>query len=330
MAWLRTPSRLVQNPRSGSSFFFQVYIPKDLTHHFDDSKSFRISLQSGIKAHSSRLSRYLSATVDTLFLEIRSGMRSLTIADIKEILRIEIKKSILHSHHVHLGTNEFSDEAVNESLNHQRIRKSNLQNTLQQKLKEYESKIDGTLEEILSSKEIEIHRDSVDYKQLRRNFIRIHNLRLKWIEDLLKKKSRKDTDFEAEAEEVVGMKLYANQQSENKENIIAVSTLKNKKKQGLKSEKSFREIVEEYFNWKKLEGTASGAIYEKRRVIEDFIEVSKVEYIFEITKELIREYIQIESKLPLHRSKNPRFRDKISRRNFVDGRCRRAGCQEHQ
>ena len=37
-------------------------------------------------------------------------MRSLTIADIKEILRIEIRKSILHSHHVHPGTNEFSEE----------------------------------------------------------------------------------------------------------------------------------------------------------------------------------------------------------------------------
>lgn len=80
MAWLRTPSRLVQNPRSGSSFFFQVYIPKDLTQHLDKIKSFRISLQSGTKAHSSRLSRNLSATVDTLFNEIRSGMRLLTIS----------------------------------------------------------------------------------------------------------------------------------------------------------------------------------------------------------------------------------------------------------
>ena len=142
MAWLRTPSRLVQNPRSGSSFFFQVYIPKDLTQHFDEIKSFRISLQSGTKAHSSRLSRNLSAKVDTLFNEIRSGMRSLTIADIKEILRIEIRKSILHSRHVHLGTNEFSEESVQESLKHQRTRKENLKSTLRQNLKEYESRID--------------------------------------------------------------------------------------------------------------------------------------------------------------------------------------------
>ena len=212
MAWLRTPSRLVQNPRSGSSFFFQVYIPKDLTHHFDDIKSFRISLQSGTKAHSSRLSRNLSATVDTLFNEIRSGMHSLTIADIKEILRIEIRKSILHSRHVHLGTNEFSEESVQESLKHQRSRKKNLKSTLQQNLKEYESRIDQTLEAILSSKEIEIHRNSVDYKQLRRNFVRIHNLRLKWIEDLLENKGSKDSDLEAEAGTLVEMDLYEREQ----------------------------------------------------------------------------------------------------------------------
>ena len=126
MAWLRIPSRLVKNPRSGSSFFFQVYIPKDLIHQFDGIKSFRISLQSGTKAHSNRLSKNLSEIVDTLFNEIRAGMRSLNVEDIKEILRIEIRKSILHSHHVHLGTNEFSDESVNESLKYQRTRKEKL------------------------------------------------------------------------------------------------------------------------------------------------------------------------------------------------------------
>ncbi len=145
----------------------------------------RISLQSGIPSQSKRLCRSLSKTLENIFNEIRSGMRSLTIADIKEILRIEIRKSILHSHHVHPGTNEFSEDSVQESLRHQRTRKENLKSTLRQNLKEYESRIDQTLEAIFSSKEIELHRDSVDYKQLRRNFVRIHNLRLKWSENLL-------------------------------------------------------------------------------------------------------------------------------------------------
>ena len=174
----------------------------------------RISLQSGIPSQSKRLCRSLSNTLENIFNEIRSGMRSLTIADIKEVLRIEIRKSILHSRHVHLGTNEFSEESVQESLKHQRNRKENLKSTLQQNLKEYESRIDQTLEAILSGKEIELHRDSVDYKQLRRNFVRIHNLRLKWIEDLLENKGRKDSDFEAEAETLLGIEFYGRNDGE--------------------------------------------------------------------------------------------------------------------
>ena len=37
-------------------------------------------------------------------------MKSLEIEDIKEILRIEIRKQILHAHHVDLGTNKWDDD----------------------------------------------------------------------------------------------------------------------------------------------------------------------------------------------------------------------------
>ena len=41
-----------------------------------------------------------------LFAEIRAGMKSLTIEDIKKILRLEIRKQILWAHHVDEGTSE--------------------------------------------------------------------------------------------------------------------------------------------------------------------------------------------------------------------------------
>ena len=238
-------------------------------------------------------------------------MRSLTVEDIKEILRIEIRKSILHANHVHLGTNEFSQKEVIRSQEIQQTRQQNLKHTLEEDLKNYESKIEQTLDEILVSKEIEANKSSVDYKKLKRNFIRIHDLRMKWIQELLSKNGRSDSDFEKEAESVVGMHLYDEKQSSVEEPVFVPESKSQKKVQEKhESEKSFREIVEEYFNWKELEGTASGSLYEKRKVIEDFIEVSKVEMISDVTKDRIRNYIQIESKLPLHRSKNPRFRDK--------------------
>ena len=135
-------------------------------------------------------------------------MRSLTVEDIKEILRIEIRKSILHANHVHLGTNEFSQKEVIRSQEIQQTRQQNLKHTLEEDLKNYESKIEQTLDEILVSKEIEANKSSVDYKKLKRNFIRIHDLRMKWIQELLSKNGRSDSDFEKEAESVVGMHLY--------------------------------------------------------------------------------------------------------------------------
>ncbi len=131
-------------------------------------------------------------------------MRSLTVEDIKEILRIEIRKSILHANHVHLGTNEFSQKEVIRSQGIQQTRQQNLKHTLEEDLKNYESKIEQTLDEILVSKEIEANKSSVDYKKLKRNFIRIHDLRMKWIQELLSKNGRSDSTLKRKQNLLLG------------------------------------------------------------------------------------------------------------------------------
>ena len=40
-------------------------------------------------------------------------MKELSIEDIKEILRTEIRKQILHAHHVYEGTNRWEEEVAN-------------------------------------------------------------------------------------------------------------------------------------------------------------------------------------------------------------------------
>ena len=44
------------------------------------------------------------------------GIKSLSVDDIREILKVEVRKSILHSHLVHLGTNKYDPEKVEGSL----------------------------------------------------------------------------------------------------------------------------------------------------------------------------------------------------------------------
>ena len=43
-------------------------------------------------------------------------MKNITLKDVKEILRIEVRKSLLHIHHFKYGTDVFSKDKLNESI----------------------------------------------------------------------------------------------------------------------------------------------------------------------------------------------------------------------
>ena len=83
-------------------------IPSDLRDHFGGRKQFKISLKCSLNSSSTKIIKSLNKTLSKLYDQIRQGMKELTLDDIKEILRIEIRKQILHANHVNLGTNKFS------------------------------------------------------------------------------------------------------------------------------------------------------------------------------------------------------------------------------
>jgi len=76
-----------------------------------------------------------------IFEEIRLGMKLLEIDDIKEILRIEIRKQILHTHHMFEGTNRWSESGFKNSLKSVRIKESNLKETLESDLEHIKLKL---------------------------------------------------------------------------------------------------------------------------------------------------------------------------------------------
>ena len=82
---LMNSPHLLSLPKSGNTFYFRGYIPTDLIEYFGGVKEFRISLKCAIKSRSIRTSKILEKTVSRIFEEIRQGMKSLEIDDIKEI-----------------------------------------------------------------------------------------------------------------------------------------------------------------------------------------------------------------------------------------------------
>jgi integrase len=125
---------------------------------------------------------------------------------------------------------------------------------------------------------------------------------LKWIENLLENKGTKDSDFEAEAENLLGIDLY-----EREEKVVQTP---NRSIQSVSGANCVLETIESYLNWKRLEKTAERTIWEKKAVIEEFFEITELEFMEQVSKEVIRNYITIQSKLPLNRKKNPKYRNK--------------------
>ena len=175
---------LITFPNSGNTYYFRSRIPTDLIKHFDGCKEIRLSLKCAIKSRAIRTTKILEQTVLGLYENIRQGMKSLDIDDIKEILRIEIRKQILHTHHMFEGTNRWSESGVENSLKSIRLKESNLQETLDSDLRNYQGEVDSKLEGILKSLDIKVEKDSINFKKLRNKFIDLYLLRYDWIKEL--------------------------------------------------------------------------------------------------------------------------------------------------
>ena len=97
-------------------FHFRSKIPLDLIPTFSGRKEFQISLRNVSNKETILVSVLLQSLTENIFSDIRSGMKKLSLEDVKEILRVEVRKSILHSKQVHLGANKYDPEKLEDSL----------------------------------------------------------------------------------------------------------------------------------------------------------------------------------------------------------------------
>ena len=81
-------------------------------------------------------------------------------------------------------------------------------------IKNYEKELDNKLEGILTSLDIEIETNSINYKNLRRQFIQLYLLRYDWIRTLIKETGQIDeNDFRREVDNKLGMGLFPDLQT---------------------------------------------------------------------------------------------------------------------
>ena len=97
-------------------FLFRCIVPKDLISVLGQNE-FRVSLGNSLYSHSKIISTNLYNLCQFIFREVREGyMKDITLEDVKNILRIEVRKSLLHIHHYQYGTNVFSKDKLKDSI----------------------------------------------------------------------------------------------------------------------------------------------------------------------------------------------------------------------
>ena len=91
-----------RSSKSNRSHLLRTTIPKDLVETFGGRTRFHISLKDVRNKDIHFVSIFFKSFTKELFNDIRMGMRKLSVDDVREILKVEVRKSILHSHQVNL------------------------------------------------------------------------------------------------------------------------------------------------------------------------------------------------------------------------------------
>mgnify|MGYP000049987800 CR=1 FL=1 len=290
-------------------FHFRGCVPQDLISIFGGRKQFQISLKNVRNGETLLVSTSLITLTEQLFDDIRKGMKTLSLEDIKEILKVEVRKSILHSHRVRLGTNKYDPKKVEDSLVSVSSREEKMKQKLKDDLKTYERMLDEKLEKILTSLDIEFDNNSINYLQLRTHFIDLYLLRFDFIRSLIKETGRTDDDFRREVEENLKLELFPELQEQSTTQIPTVSNPSQVKEQLSTHQSTPLSVgIENYIDEKGSIRTRS--VKEVKHSLNHLIEEWGDIPIGSITREMTTNFKGHIRKLPRNRKKNPKYRDK--------------------
>ena len=297
--------------KSDSPFLFRSIIPKDLVEYFNGRTRFHISLKNVTNKETKFVSVFLKSLVKNLYNEIRMG-KNLSLEDVKEILKVEVRKSILHSHRVHLGTNKYDPEMMEDSLKSVSTREEKMKQKLKDDLKTYEGILDVKLEKILVSLDIEYDNNSINYLRLRRHFIDVYLLRFEFIRNLINETGRTDDDFRREVEQKLKVELFP----ELKEELTPVlesdipEPIQPYQVQQTLTKHQLTPIsvgIENYVDEKgKIRNRSVSEIRHSLSImIEDWGDIP----IGSVTREMTTNFKNNLRKIPINRKSNPKYRD---------------------
>jgi len=304
-------------------WYFHCIIPKDLRDILGKSV-IRISLKNSDYCCSKNIAHTLYFLTQTIFKEFRIGkMKDITLEDVKDILRIEVKKSLLHIHHYEYGTNVFDEEKLNESISKAYKEEEKLRDKLQKDYRGTLGLIESEIDKILISQKIIPDKFNIEYKGLVRRWIELKLKRQDWKKELLNKSGKNDDDFRKEIEKEWSLGLWANDDvrltpiiegdniPEPREPYLTQSNSIEVKYNKVESSPSplFSEVILKHLELMERNKRRGQTIKETEQTYEDVIELIGDKPISEYTNTDGRDYRTSIISLPKNRKKMKQYRD---------------------
>ena len=253
-------------------------------------------------------------------------MQNITLEDVKNILRIEVRKSLMHIHHYEYGTNVYDDKKLNESISRTDENEEKLRDRLEKDYKGTIELIEREVDKILITQNLEPNKRNVEYKGLVRRWIDLKLIRQNWKRDVLNESGKTDDDFRNELEDKWKLGLWENGEDkklnlspvienyapEPIEPYIVQPKSIEQKYNKVKSSPSplFSKVFPEFLENMKTNKRRTGTIGASADAFKQLIELIGDKPIGDYNNVDAREYRNALSKLPSNRTKNPKYRDK--------------------
>ena len=294
---------------------FRCIIPKDLEDRFS-TREFRVSLRSSLYSQCKVVSTNLHNISQHLFREFRQGkMKDITLEDVKNILRIEVRKSLLYIHHYEYGTNVYDEDKLNESLSKidneeekikDGLKKNNYKDTIEL--------IGNEIDKILITQDLEPNKNNIEYKGLVRRWIDLKLIRQNWKRDLLTNSGKTDEDFRNELDEKWKLGLFGEEY--NKEGVVKKFedyeepiTKEVKSKSGSPSP-LFSKVYPKHLEEMKRNRRRQDTIGETEGTYQELIELIGDKPVSDYTNVDGRDYRNTLSKLPKNRKRVKKYKNK--------------------
>ena len=186
--------------------------------------------------------------------------------------------------------------------------KSLIENDFEQVLEHIEKEIDG----VFKRKDLSIDRKSLEFKELRKQFLELRLVRNKWKKELLGESDRTVEDFRKE----IHKKLNIPEETSKTPEIIPLSSKSISQPEPVEETVSdstdspkISQVRDEFISERLVSGFSRKSTSELESTINDLIEILGDIPIGKFSPKHSRDFKNVISKLPKHRSQTPRYRD---------------------